>query len=119
MEMKFNKHIYSIEDIVRALYVFTDNAYFYIDDSIDEIYVSIDEKQDAKLCGEELIGEIKNELLAQIIRKYVRNNTKNVRNLIYQRAMASSLILDDIPNDHKIDGDYDIEEILKDWFNKE
>ena len=114
-----NKKIYSVENVVRALYVFTDNAYFYIDETEDEILIKIDRKKDAKLSEDELKGEIKNELLAQIVRSYVRDNTMKVRNLVYQRAMASSLILDEAPNNYRVEGDYNIDEILRDWFDKE
>ena len=119
MILNINKRIYTVETVVRALYVFTDNAYFYLDETEDNIVISIDEKKNANLRGDELLGEIKNELLAQIVRGYVRNNTANVRDLIFQRSMASSLVLNKMPEESDLSGDADIDEILKDWFDKE
>lgn len=120
MEIKFSKSIYSIEQILRAAYVFTDQAYIHLDDDEKYIYVYMDAKEQSDLSN--IQGELKNEVLAQVLRESISVRTKSIRDLIFQRAMSSSMI---VPDNYFSDLQFeeclavDLEPILKDWFDGE
>lgn len=120
MEIKFPKSIYSIEQILRAAYVFTDQAYIHLDDDEKYIYVYMDAKEQSDLSN--IQGELKNEVLAQVLRESISVRTKSIRDLIFQRAMSSSMI---VPDNHfsNLQSEeclaVDLEPILKDWFDGE
>ena len=118
MEIKFPKSIYTIAQILRAAYVFTDQAYIYLDDDEKYVYVYLDAKGQIDIS--EVQGEFKNEVLAQVLRESITVSTKNIRELIFQRAMSSSMIVpDNYFSDLQAEGqvDVDLEAILKDWFD--
>lgn len=120
MEIKFPKSIYSIDQILRASYVFTDQAYIHLDDDEKYVYVYVDAKDQSDLSNVQ--GELKNEVLAQVLRESISVRTKNIRELIFQRAMSSSMI---VPDNHFSNLqteeciDVDLGPILKDWFDGE
>lgn len=120
MEIKFSKSIYSIDQILRAAYVFTDQAYIHLDDDEKYVYVYVEAKEQSDLSNVQ--GELKNEVLAQVLRESISVRTKSIRDLIFQRAMSSSMI---VPDNHfsnlqleECDA-IDLELILKDWFDGE
>lgn len=120
MEIKFSKSMYTIEQIMKASYVFTDQAYIYLDDDEKYIYVYLDAKKQVDLS--EIQGELKNEVLAQVLRESISVRTKNIRELIFQRAMSSSMIVPDnyfskLQAEEQVD--FELEPILDDWFNGE
>lgn len=118
MQLSFKKTIYSIEIILKAAYVFTDRAYIYLDENEDSYIVDLEGKKDFDLKN--IQGEFKNELLAQILRKTIAEKTLGVRELIYQRAMSSSMLISESENSPPKDVeevDYELDEILVDWFN--
>ena len=59
-------------------------------------------------------------MLAQLVRETVRQRTQGIRELIYNRALASSIIFksDDVLEEIERDNENsdNIESILKDWF---
>lgn len=116
IQMKFSKQLYSKVALIKAAYNFTDVAYIHLDADEKYFYVSIEQKQpDKKVNKQDFI----NEMLTQSVRHEVYLQTKNIRELLLARAMASSVItaesLDEIGSD---EGTFSEDEILKDWFSE-
>nr|WP_317999588.1 His-Xaa-Ser system protein HxsD [uncultured Faecalibacillus sp.] len=109
---KFNKELYSKEDLMKTSYRFIDDFYIHLDVDDQYYYVTIHPKEDKTLNEEEFV----NEMLVQQTRNIINKETKNIREMIYARAMASTLIQEeqiDIEQDED-----DIDDILVDWFDK-
>lgn len=114
-KLKFNKELYSKTALIKAAYNFTDKAYVHLDSDDKYYYVTLDMKE----SGKEEISEheFENEMLAQSVRHEIYNQTKNIRELLLARAMATSVVMDqdaleEIPENDTFCED----EILKDWF---
>jgi His-Xaa-Ser system protein HxsD len=113
-EMKFNKELYSKLALIKAAYNYTDVAYVHLDSDDTYYYVSIENKeQDQEVNEQEFI----NEMLAQSVRHEIYQQTKNIRELLLARAMATSVIVEDgLEENNEVDASFDEDEILKDWF---
>ena len=59
------------------------------------------------------------EMLTQSVRHEVYLQTKNIRELLYARSLATSVIVDDESEDkqNRLQKDFNEDEILKDWFD--
>ena len=113
--MKFRKELYSKIALIKAAYNFTDRAYLHLDADEDYYYVTIQAKENCKMITEQ---EFINEMLIQSVRHEVYQQTKNIRELLLARALATSVIVDpNLIEDEKLD-EVDLEnDILKDWFS--
>ena len=114
MRLYFDKGLYSKEALIKAAYVFIDNAYIYLSQNEDNFVVDIEKKDGSDEC--EACNEFKNEMLMQNARQMVYNNTKDIRKIILARAMASTMISES-PKEND-DTDTDVDEILSDWFEE-
>lgn len=117
MVAKFKKDIYPKSALLKSAYNFTDKAYVHID--ADECYYIVDiQPKDGETID---IDDFKNEILAQCVRIDINNKTKSIRELILARALASTIVnekdnsIDDI---EESENNIDIDDILKDWFEK-
>ena len=121
MKLRFRKDIYPLETLIRGLFVFTDQIYIHLDEDDLYYYVEIRNKPQNTDILEKIAGEIENELLAQIVRSSVSKKTGRIRELIYSRAMSSSLILQNTEVFEQLDDAeyYNLEDIIKDWFDGE
>lgn len=115
-QMKFNKELYSKTALIKAAYNFIDSAYVHLDSDNTYYYVILENKSGSKEIGEK---EFINEMLAQSVRHEVYKQTKNIRELLLARSMATSLIVDEGIEDNCDENDdiFDENEILKDWFD--
>ena len=112
--MKFQKTLYSKIALLKAAYNFTDRAYVHLDADNEYYYVSIRPKAENSPISEEEFG---NEILAQSVRHEVYLQTKNIRELLMARAMASSLVVSpESKEDTAAEELFTEDEILKDWF---
>ena len=114
--MKFNRELYSKTALIKAAYNFTDRAYVHLDADDKYYYVEISPKNDMTEISER---EFTNEILAQSVRHVIYRQTKNIRELLLARAMASSVVIDD-PEEHVTESAYELfteDEILRDWFS--
>lgn len=112
--MKFHKELYSKVALIKAAYNFTDDAYVHLDADDNYYYVAIEPKKKEKEIREE---DFINEMLTQSVRHEVYQQTKNIRELMLARAMATSVIVDeDVVDDIETDDIFSESEILKDWF---
>lgn len=117
----FDKDFYPKEALLKAAYAFSDQAYFHL--SQDEVNYIVDFvlKDSATTTEQKLCLKIKNELLAQTVRLQVYHQTKNVREIILARAMASTIVGDSISEIDKAPAhseDFNMDKILNDWFEK-
>ena len=58
-------------------------------------------------------------MLAQSVRHEVYQETKNVRELLLARAMATSVVIEKNQNTEIGDDEFEESEILKDWFTED
>ena len=112
-KMRFNKELYSRVALIKAAYNYTDRAYVHLDSDNNYYYVEIEAKREGQNVSEK---EFMNELLAQSARHEVYKQTKEIRELLLARAMATSVITDEAFINGDIEENYSEDEILKDWF---
>lgn len=119
MKYIFSKDIYEKESILKAAYSFTDKAYIHLDANENSYIVFIEVKDGYEKIEEK---EFQNELLAQMVRKKVFEQTKHVRELMLARAFSSTIIeqANDINEKLREDNCEHVndDDILIDWFEK-
>lgn len=117
-QLKYNKELYSKVALIKAAYNFTDRAYVHLDADQDYYYVTISAKPEIL---EPSNDEFENEILAQSARHEIYLQTKNIRELMLARAVATSVVApkedDEVDIDGVSDNDFCEDEILKDWFD--
>lgn len=113
--MKFSRELYPKVALIKAAYNYTDRAYLHLDADENYFYVSIKSKEPGVEIKEE---EFINEMLTQAVRHEVYSQTKNIRELLLARAMATSVILNeqDEKTEECNDDEFSESAILKDWF---
>lgn len=112
--MKFRRELYSKTALMKASYNFTDKAYVHLDADDGYYYVEIEPK-DPDFKIDEL--DFTNEMLAQAVRHEVYRQTRNIRELLLARAMATSVIIDEeLADENEESGVFAEDEILRDWF---
>ena len=112
--MKFNKSLYSKIALIKAAYNYTDRAYVHLDTDETYYYVSMEPKEGCQAVKEQ---EFANEMLAQSARHEIYLQTKNIRELLLARSMASSLVADPkAMNTNSEAGEFSEDSILQDWF---
>lgn len=112
-QFRFKKNLYSKEALIKAAYEFIDDFYIHLDSSDEEYIVTVDCKKESNELQEK---EFQNELLIQETRRIIAERTGNLREIMYARAMASTII-EDVPPEITED-EFDAEDILTDWFEK-
>ena len=112
-QYKFSKDLYSKEALIKAAYNFIDDFYIHMDSDNEYFIVNI-ESREANACLD--IQEFKNEMLIQETRRVVNDRTMNIREIMYSRAMASTVI-DEKQQENMDDGE-NAEKILVDWFEE-
>lgn len=116
MFFSIKKDIYDKKVLLKTSYKFTDEYYIHLDSNKDEFVISI-QKKDGK-ADTSIEGEFKNELIEFTNREIVFEQTKNIRELLFARSMASSVIYDDeIQTD--INLNVDDNSSMRDWFDNE
>ena len=114
MLLKLSKELYEKEAIIKAAYFFTDK--YYIDLKVDEnCYIVCLQPKHVDL-EENSEKEFMNEIIIQTTRLLISRRTKNIREMIIGRALASTII------DNRDDGFVDDElinsdDILNNWFD--
>ena len=114
IEFRFNKGLYPKIALLKAAYNFTDRAYIHLDQDDNYYAVFIEAKPETDDLNEDLF---KNEMLTQSLRHEVYLQTKNIRELLMARAMATTVVADTTINDDNLmNENFTEDEILKDWF---
>ena len=117
MRFKFERDIYPKVALLKASYNYTDKAFIHLDAYDKYYFVEIEMKEPSEELSEK---EFLNEMLSQTIRHEVYLQTRNIRELMLARAMASTIITETDVNclDDDTEGYYNENEILKDWFSE-
>lgn len=111
MEYHFDKSLYPKAALIKAAFSFTDRAYLHLDQTNKNWVVLIKQKESCAIKYE----EFENEMLAQSARCLINQQTKNVRQLILGRALASTLVVQNSSTEENQE-DMDISGALKSWF---
>lgn len=114
MILFYNKKIYSKVALLKAAYHFTDKAYIHLDSDDSNYIVQIEAKSDTHINEK----DFENEILAQVVRYEVYQQTKNIREISLARALASSVIEENEAGTALVNENISIENILKDWFDE-
>lgn len=112
--MRFHKELYSKTALIKAAYNYTDIAYVHLDADENYYYVSIECKTEGIVVSEQ---DFINEMLTQSVRHEVYQQTKNIRELLLARAMATSIVVDEDIISDSDEEIFDENDILKDWFS--
>lgn len=113
--IKFKKELYPKIALIKAAYNFTDQAYIHLDSDDSYYYVEIFQKSSGQQISEK---QFLNEMLAQSVRHEIYTQTKNVRELLLARALATSVVYEEDETFQQDDIQYTADEILKDWFDE-
>lgn len=109
----FSKKLYSKEAVMKAAYTFIDDFYLHLDCNTEEYLVEIESREEKKELNEKTFL---NEVLIQETRRMIDERTKDIREMIYARAMASTVI-----EEHPLEEPKEVEDterILVDWFEE-
>jgi His-Xaa-Ser system protein HxsD len=119
---KYDAKIYPREAVIKAAYTFIKSYYVHLAYENDSIIVSFTAKEDEEL-PENVGKEFENELLAQVVRVHVYNETHVIREILMARAMSSSMVYKNDPielfESQDNDDTDEIDSILEDWFKGE
>lgn len=111
--MKFKRELYPKTALLKAAYNFTDRAYIHLDADEEYFIVTLENKSDSDPVSEK---EFINEMLTQSVRHEVYLQTKNIRELLLARSMATSVVVNDEMPPEPQEDTFNENEILKDWF---
>lgn len=112
---KLSKELYPNEVILKASHFFTDKYYITLDVDDKYYYISF-EPIDGKM-EKDVLKEFSNEVITQATRYKIMQETKNIRELILGRALASTII-DDSDSGFIDDENINADDILINWFEK-
>ena len=114
-EYRFNRELYSKVALIKASYNYSDVAYLHLDADEKYFYVHFEAKDGKQEPSEK---DFLNELLAQSVRHEIYRQTKDIRELLLARALATSVIsTDESEKETDLQEDtFSEDEILKDWF---
>lgn len=113
MLFNFSKEMYSKTALLKAAYSFTDDYYVHISTDEQNYCVELSAKSENNNIN---YDEFKNRILAQTVHEIIDQQTGDIRKLIMARAFASSVIDGEISEDPCTDNNYELDGILKDWF---
>ncbi len=116
MIYRFKKELYPKDAIIKASYFFADDFFIALD-SDEEYYVVNMEAKNASIDLINIEKEFQNEVLAQTNRYIISTATKNIRELIIGRALASTMI-DKRDKGYVDDQSISADDILVNWFDK-
>lgn len=112
MEFRFSRQLYPKIALLKSAYHFTDKAYLHLDQDEEDYIIQIEYKGDAQFDFQ----EFQNEMLTQAVRYEILRQTKDIRQLTLARALASTIIEDEAIQEIDDRDDFDVNDILKDWF---
>ena len=113
MRFSFKKELYPKTVLLKSAFNFTDKAYIHLDCDEGNYYTEITLKNGCTITEQDFL----NEMLIQATRYQIAKDTKTIRELIYARAMASTIL----ESEHEgsiDDSEPDMTEILRDWFDE-
>ncbi len=115
MKLYYLKDLYSKIALLKAAYSFVDVAYIHLDSDEKNYIVEFIPKEETDINIQQ---EFDNEMLTQAVRDTVYKSTKNIRELLVARSLASTVISNSDLTEESSKDDFVESEILKDWFEK-
>ena len=113
-KLRFHKTLYPKIALIKAAYNFTDRAYIHLDMDGEYYLVHLVPKSGAEEISE---NDFTQEILAQTVRHEIYTQTKDIRQLLLARALATSVLsVSDNLYNNDAEGEFSEEDILKDWF---
>jgi His-Xaa-Ser system protein HxsD len=91
--LSFDRTCYSADAVQRALYRFSDRLSGVVLDSAETISCVLHIHADDQAEAELVLSDFRNEVLDQVLRERIRNETAEVRNLILALAFSDSGLL--------------------------
>lgn len=110
----FKKSMYSKEALFKASYTFIDNFYVHLSSDFENYIVHLKAKDNTVYPN---VEEFQNEMLIQETRKIVNERTMKIREIMYSRAMASTVIEE--TQELEDENSENAQKILVDWFEKD
>jgi len=87
--IRLSRTMYQKDAILRAAFHYSDTIYFHLGADDKDFIVEYQKKNADGMFSE---NEFINEVLAQTVRSNIFEETKNIREIIMSRALASSLM---------------------------
>lgn len=115
MEIRYKKELYPKSVLFQACYRFTDNAYIHLDCDDEDYIVTITAKEADD--DRDYPSLFSNQMIEESAREDIRNQTNNIRQILFARSMASTVIFDE-ENDEE-DMIANDKSAMKDWFDNE
>ena len=115
MEIRYKKELYSKNVLFKACYKFTDVAYVHLDSDSNDFIVTISPKNNDDIT--DFDREFANQMIEETNREIVNEQTKNIRQILFARSMASTVIYDE--EIAEIETDVTDKSAMKDWFANE
>lgn len=117
MDIKLSKSAYPVQAVLHTCNLFSDRAYFKVDENGKEVVVSVSLKKGRNTAVlEKLIMEFQNELLHNVLRLKIAKDNKKVRELLIEQALCAALPQrreEEEPRISEEEIDKELEEILK------
>lgn len=117
---KIDKYLYPKVTLVKAVHQFLNDYYIFLDTDEKGYLVNWQPKED-NLKDSKFELEFKNELLTQLIRYEVFQQTKTIRQLTLARAFASSMYstsqIGDGQETADFSSNFNIDTVLSEWNN--
>lgn len=115
MEIRYKKELYSKNVLFKTCYKFTDVAYVHLDSDSNDFIVTISPKNNGDIT--DFDREFANQMIEETNREIVNEQTKNIRQILFARSMASTVIYDEEIGE--IETDVTDKSAMKDWFANE
>lgn len=115
MEIRYKKELYSKNVLFKTCYKFTDVAYVHLDSDSNDFIVTISPKNNDDIT--DFDREFANQMIEETNREIVNEQTKNIRQILFARSMASTVIYDEQIGE--IETDVTDKSAMKDWFSNE
>lgn len=112
LEFRYSRELYPKDVLIKAAFHFLDVAYVHLDCTDKEYIVQIRAKSRVEVDE----NEFDNEILSQLARHTILEQTKEVRTLTLARALGSSVVMRSEENDEIMQDSIPADSILKDWF---
>jgi His-Xaa-Ser system protein HxsD len=90
MRLELDARVYALESVQNAAYRFIDRIAVLISLETDLVVCEVELKSGSTSNLDEIVNDFKRELLDQILRLQIKNETQEMRNLILSWAFSNS-----------------------------
>lgn len=112
MTVKFRKELYSKNVLFKACYRFTDDAYVHLDADQEYYIVNLASKNETNKTDFE--DEFSNQIIEEVNREIVTEQTKNIRQILFARSLASTVVYE--KEAAAVNTNVEDKTAMKDWF---